>query len=66
MTSAQLERLGVSSDEIVLWRVEQLERAGYPAGAAALLAAHLEVDLHAAVDLVETGCPVQTALRILL
>ena len=66
MTAAQLERLGVEPDEIVLWRTEQLERAGYPAGSAVVVAAHPEVDLHAAVDLVRNGCPVQTALRILL
>lgn len=66
MTSAQLESLGVEPDEIVRWRAEQLERAGYPDGPATLVATHVEIDLHAAVDLVRSGCPVQTALRILL
>lgn len=66
MTSAQLEVLGVEPDEIVVWRTEQLERAGYPVASAVIVATHLEVDLHAAVDLVRRGCPTETALRILL
>jgi hypothetical protein len=66
MTTAQLEILGVETDEIVVWRTEQLVRAGYPSPPAILIARHLEVDLHTAVDLVRRGCPVQTALRILL
>jgi hypothetical protein len=48
------------------WRAEALERAGYPAEGAAELAARLDVDLHHAIDLVEQGCPPETALRILL
>ena len=48
------------------WRFESLERAGYDAESAALLAASHEVDLHLAVALLERGCSVDTALQILL
>jgi hypothetical protein len=48
------------------WRAERLERAGYSAEAAAELAARADIDLHHAVDLVESGCPPETARRILV
>lgn len=52
--------------EIVHWRFDSLVRAGYAESAAVILAAHTEVDLHLAVDLVVQGCPPATAMRILL
>jgi hypothetical protein len=58
-TSFELER-------VELWRLDTLERAGYDAEAAAVLAASPEVDLHFAVSLVERGCSVDLALQILL
>ena len=54
------------TERIQRWRVEELERAGYDAHGAATLAARGDVDLHFAVDLLERGCPRETALRILL
>ena len=48
------------------WRREELQRAGYPATYAALLSNLEEIDLHVAVELVRKGCPLETALRILL
>ena len=48
------------------WRREELQRAGYPATYAALLSNLEEIDLHVAVELVRRGCPLETALRILL
>ena len=48
------------------WRAEELERAGYEPRAASRLAVRHDVDLHAAVELLERGCPVDIALRILL
>jgi hypothetical protein len=54
------------ADPIVSWRLSVLERAGYDEDAATILAASKEVDLHAAVGLLEHGCPVDTALRIFL
>jgi hypothetical protein len=51
---------------VMSWRAETLLRAGFAAPAAVNLAASKHVDLHAAVQLVESGCPPETALRILL
>jgi hypothetical protein len=48
------------------WRQESLERAGYDVEAASVLAASPEVDLHAAVEILQRGCPVHLALQILL
>jgi hypothetical protein len=53
------------SERIERWRAHELERAGYDAGAAAELASRHDVDLHLAVELLERGCPPETALRIL-
>jgi hypothetical protein len=67
MTAAQFEQLADHEVETVLrWRFEELVRVGYEAGEAMVLATHVEVDLHAAVDLVARGCEPATALRILL
>lgn len=48
------------------WRLSALRRAGYDAESAAVLAASHEIDLHAAVSLLERGCSVELALQILL
>jgi hypothetical protein len=48
------------------WRLDSLERAGYDAESAAVLAASPEVDLHLAVSLLKRCCPVALALQILL
>ena len=45
---------------------ESLERVGYDAESAAVLAASHEVDLHLAMRLLESGCAVDLALQILL
>ena len=58
-TSFEIER-------VELWRLDSLERAGYDAESAAVLAASPEVDLHFAVSLLERGCTVDLALQILL
>jgi hypothetical protein len=51
--------------DVVAWRTRRLERAGFDAGDAAELAADLDVDLHALLELVERGCPPHLAVRIL-
>jgi len=67
MTAAQFELLDARAAEGVLrWRFDELVRAGYDADQALILASHVEVDLHSATDLLRKGCPVATALRILL
>ena len=53
-------------DRVEQWRVDSLQRAGYDAESAAVLAASPEVDLHFAVSLLERGCSVPIALQILL
>ena len=58
-TTFELER-------VELWRLDSLERAGYDAESAAVLAASPEVDLHLAVSLLKQGCSVPLALQILL
>ena len=67
MSAAELETLDVSeNDRIERWRHEALARAGYDAESALVLAASHDVDLHAAVELLERGCTVDLALQILL
>jgi hypothetical protein len=56
----------VSDADVLKWRCQVLERAGYGARAVVLLASDKNVDLHHAVDLLEAGCPQMTALHILL
>lgn len=57
----QNERTKVES-----WRLHVLMEAGYPLPLAERLAAALEADLHAAVDLLARGCAPKTAAEILL
>lgn len=55
----------VADAAVYCWRLEELERAGYTTWDASVLAAARHVDLHAALRLVEQGCPPATAARIL-
>jgi hypothetical protein len=67
MSAAELDiQVETEAERIERWRAEELERAGYEPLQAAELAARNDVDLHLAVDLLERGCPLDTALRILL
>jgi hypothetical protein len=66
MTTAELTKTRVSDEEVVAWRVEQLQRAGSDQSSALILARRSHVDLHQAVDLLERGCPPKLALEILL
>ena len=54
------------TERIERWRAEELQRAGYEPRAAGRLAVRHDVDLHAAVELLERGCPSDLALKILL
>jgi hypothetical protein len=65
MTAAETEVLD-ELDQVVAWRAEQLELAGYGAAAAAELAARQDVDLHIAAELLSSGCAAELALKILL
>jgi hypothetical protein len=65
MTTAELDR--ERDDELVLtWRRDELLRAGYGKRAALAIALDGTIDLHVATDLIRSGCPERTALRILL
>jgi hypothetical protein len=54
------------AERVERWRAEELERAGFDPRSAAALAARADVDLHAAMGLLERGCPLELALKILL
>jgi hypothetical protein len=56
----------IGSDRVRRWRFDQLQRAGYPAGDAYVLSRRSDVDLHHAVRLLRSSCPVATAMRILI
>jgi hypothetical protein len=67
MSAAELDTLYISEiDRIEQWRHQELERAGYDAESALVLAASHDVDLHDAVKLLKRGCSVDLALQILL
>jgi hypothetical protein len=51
---------------VILWRQEELERAGWPAALALDLAERTDVDLHRACELLRRGATVELALEILL
>jgi hypothetical protein len=52
--------------QIMRWRLEELERAGYDQTATLAIAADVDIDLHLAIDLLHRGCPPALAARILL
>ena len=65
MTAAEMTLTETESERVERWRAEELERAGYDPVSAAELAARNDVDLHRAVELLHSGCPVDLALQIL-
>ena len=56
----------VTGEDVLLWRAEQLEAAGYEGDDILLLAERSDIDLHLAIGLLRKGCPSETAVRILL
>jgi hypothetical protein len=66
MTVVEIDLPETEDARVARWRVDQLASAGYDREAASLLADARHVDLHEAVGLLRHGCPVDTALRILL
>ena len=60
------EVLETELERVERWRAELLVRSGYDTVDAAAVAARLDVDLHAAIDLLRSGCPPELALQILL
>jgi hypothetical protein len=67
MIAVELELdLDAETERVLLWREEELERAGYERSMARELAERTYVDLHFAMDLVRGGCSPETAVRILV
>ena len=66
MTAAQIQLEETEAGRVVRWRAQELERAGFDASAAAELAERNDVDLHRAIQLLESGCPAELAVQILL
>ena len=66
MAAAELTTQETEVERIERWRAEELERAGYEAASASLLATRPDVDLHDAIDLLRNGCAPELALQILL
>jgi hypothetical protein len=58
-------RQGKRDAEVVSWRRQRLLDGGFSARASARLARDERVDLHALLDLVQSGCPPELAVRIL-
>lgn len=50
---------------VTRWRREVLIEAGYPPEESLVLAERHDIDIHVAVKLLDQGCDVKTALRIL-
>jgi hypothetical protein len=53
-------------ERVERWRLQELERAGYPTRSAEALAARHDIDLRRAVEMLERGCPPELAVKILL
>jgi hypothetical protein len=66
MSHAALAEKITEHDPVRRWRLKELRRAGYPPSDALVLSGRSGVDLHVAVRLLAEGCPVETAMRILL
>ena len=67
MPAADVQLVSETEQERVeRWRAEELVRAGYDRGDAGALAARHDIDLHFAIELVQSGCPYETALDILI
>ena len=64
--SSELDGLETEEERVFSWRHANLLAAGYDHRLAFKLALQPEVDLHLAIRLRRTGCPPETALRILL
>ena len=67
MTAAELQVVDeTEQDRVEHWRAEELIRAGYEPSDAIALAARHDIDLHRAVELIQQGCPYETAIEILI
>ncbi len=65
MPTAEANIRPTEQELVERWRAQELRRAGYPADAAAELAARTDIDLHHAAELLEKGCSPELAVAIL-
>jgi len=67
MTTAEVQVVTETElERVEHWRAEELVRAGYSPTDAVALAARHDIDLHFAVELIQLGCPYETAIEILI
>jgi hypothetical protein len=66
MPAAEVHIQETEQERVERWRAEELERGGFDHESAVQLASRHDVDLHRAIELIRSGCPAETALRILL
>ncbi len=66
MSAAELVATVIEHDPVRRWREGQLELGGYPPYVALVLSGRPDVDIHRAVDLLSNGCPLETALQMLI
>ncbi len=66
MTVQETELAGEAATQVVCWRFQQLRSVGFGLTDATIIASDTRVDLHAAADLVQRGCPTRLVLEILL
>ena len=65
MNTAAHEIVETETERVERWRTAELMRVGFAGDDAVALAARTDVDLHEAIELVQRGCPVELAVRIL-
>jgi hypothetical protein len=65
MNTAEQEIVETELERVERWRTAELMRVGFAGDDAVVLAARTDVDLHEAIELVQRGCPIELAVRIL-
>ena len=65
MPAADTDIVETEAERVERWRTSELMRVGFPGDDAVVLGARFDVDLHDAIALVQHGCPVHLAIRIL-
>jgi hypothetical protein len=65
MPAADTDIVETEAERVERWRTSELMRVGFPGDDAVVLGARFDVDLHDAITLVQRGCPVDLAIRIL-
>jgi hypothetical protein len=65
MPAADTDIVETEAERVERWRTSELMRVGFPGDDAVVLGARVDVDLHDAIALVQRGCPVDLAIRIL-